>query len=41
MFVSFLMPHVDRGAGPLFHLIMLLQMSRFTPEDICFIGDDA
>lgn len=41
MFVSFLMPHVDRGAGPLFHLIMLLQMSRFAPEDICFIGDDA
>jgi hypothetical protein len=41
MFVSFLMPHVDRGAGPLFHLIMLLQMSRFAPDEICFIGDDA
>lgn len=41
MFVSFLMPHVDRGAGPLFHLIMLLQMSRFTPDETCFIGDDA
>lgn len=41
MFVSFLMPHVDRGAGPLFHLIMLLQMSRFAPGEICFIGDDA
>jgi predicted nucleic acid-binding Zn-ribbon protein len=41
MFVSFLMPHVDRGAGPLFHLIMLLQMSRFAPDEVCFIGDDA
>ena len=41
MFVSFLMPHVDRGAGPLFHLVMLLQMSRFAPDEICFIGDDA
>jgi hypothetical protein len=35
------MPHVDRGAGPLFHLIMLLQMSRFAPGEICFIGDEA
>lgn len=41
MFVSFLMPHVDRGAGPLFHLIMLLQMNRFSPDEICFVGDDA
>jgi len=41
MFVSFLMPHIDRGAGPLFHLIMLLQMNRFAPDEVCFIGDDA
>jgi peptidoglycan hydrolase CwlO-like protein len=40
MFASFLMPHIDRGAGPLFHLIMLFQMSRFAPEEICFLGDD-
>ncbi|MFC5480079.1 GT99 family glycosyltransferase N-terminal domain-containing protein [Massilia suwonensis] len=32
---------MDRGAGPLFHLIMLLQMSRFAPGEICFLGDDA
>jgi len=41
MFVSFLMPHIDRGSGPLFHWVMLAQMASFTPDDIAFIGDDA
>lgn len=39
MFVSFLLPKVDRGAGPLFHWVMLAQMSRFHPDEIAFLGD--
>ena len=40
MFVSFLLPYVDRGAGPLYHWIMLAQMARFSPEEIVFLGDE-
>lgn len=41
MFVSVLLPFVDRGSGPLFHWVMLAQMARFEVEDIAFIGDAA
>ena len=41
MFVSFLLPDVDRGAGPLYHWVMLAQMARFSPGDIAFLGDEA
>lgn len=41
MFISFLLPCVDRGAGPLFHWVMLAQMARMGPEEIVFIGDPA
>lgn len=40
MFISFLLPKVDRGAGPLFHWVMLAQMSRFSPYEIAFLGDE-
>ncbi|MHB1058748.1 MAG: GT99 family glycosyltransferase N-terminal domain-containing protein [Rhodanobacter sp.] len=39
MFVSFLLPKIDRGAGPLYHWVMLAQMSRFRPDEIAFLGD--
>ncbi|AHX16081.1 hypothetical protein CH75_24130 [Dyella jiangningensis] len=41
MFVSFLLPVVDRGAGPLYHWVMLAQMARFPPGDIVFLADEA
>jgi hypothetical protein len=41
MFISFLLPGVYRGAGPLFHWVMLAQMARFSPENVAFIGDSA
>ncbi|WP_225780859.1 hypothetical protein [Xenophilus sp. Marseille-Q4582] len=41
MFVSVLLPFVDRGSGPLFHWVMLAQMARFEVEDVAFIGDSA
>lgn len=40
MFVSFLLPLVDRGAGPLFHWVMLAQMASFAPDEIIFLGDE-
>lgn len=40
MFVSFLLPKIDRGAGPLYHWVMLAQMSRFRPDEIVFLGDE-
>jgi hypothetical protein len=40
MFVSFLMPHIDRGLGPLFEWVMLLQAARFRPDELVFIGDE-
>ena len=41
MFVSFLLPDVDRGAGPLHHWVMLAQMARFPPGDVVFLADAA
>lgn len=41
MFISFLLPCVDRGAGPLFHWVMLAQMARMGPEEVVFVGDPA
>lgn len=41
MFVSFLLPDVDRGAGPLYHWVMLAQMARFSPGEIVFLADEA
>lgn len=40
MFVSFLLPYIDRGYGPLFHWVMLRQLSAFGPEQIAFIADE-
>ena len=40
MFVSFLLPHIDRGHGPLFEWVMLLQASRFRPGELAFVADD-
>jgi len=41
MFVSALLPFVDRGSGPLYHWVMLAQMARFEPGELAFIGDQA
>lgn len=41
MFVSFLLPDVDRGSGPLYHWVMLAQMARFSPREIIFLADEA
>lgn len=41
MFVSFLLPYIDRGAGPLYHWIMLAQMAKFSPGEIVFLADRA
>ena len=38
MFISFLMPFVDRGSGPLHHWVMLSQMAGFGIKNIGFIG---
>ena len=40
MLISFLLPDVDRGSGPLHAWVMLAQMAAFGPEEIGFIGDD-
>ena len=31
-FLSFLLPYIDRGQGPLFHWVMLMQAASFPPE---------
>lgn len=41
MFVSFLLPFAERGAGPLHHWVMLAQMARFHPDEIIFVADAA
>ena len=41
MFVSFLLPFAERGAGPIHHWVMLAQMARFGSDEIVFIADDA
>jgi len=40
MFVSFLMPYIDRGQGPIFHWVMTAQLAKFGPEEVIFIADD-
>ncbi|MFD0725314.1 GT99 family glycosyltransferase N-terminal domain-containing protein [Lysobacter brunescens] len=40
MYLSFLMPYVDRGSGPLFRWVMLAQMAAFEPHEIAFIADE-
>ena len=40
-FVSFLYPLIDRGHGPLFRWLMLMQMDRMDPGAVSFIGDAA
>lgn len=40
-FVSYLYPYIDRGHGPLFRWLMLLQMDRMDPGAVCFLGDAA
>jgi hypothetical protein len=40
MFVSFLMPYIDRGQGPIFHWVMAAQLAKFGVENVAFIGDD-
>ncbi len=40
MYLSFLMPYIDRGSGPLFRWVMLAQMAAFEPHEIAFIADE-
>lgn len=39
MFISLLLPFVDRGAGPVHHWVMLAQMAKFGADEIVFISD--
>ncbi len=40
MYLSFLMPYIDRGSGPLYRWVMLAQMAAFEPHEIAFIADE-
>ena len=40
MFISYLLPFVDRGAGAPHLWVFLAQMARFDPSEIAFIGDE-
>jgi|WetSurMetagenome_2_1015567.scaffolds.fasta_scaffold116689_2 hypothetical protein len=40
MFVTFLMPYIDRGQGPIFHWVMTAQMAKFGPAELTVIADD-
>ncbi|MEF2155272.1 hypothetical protein V3390_03370 [Luteimonas sp. FXH3W] len=39
MYISFLLPFVDRGSGPLHQWVMLAQMAAWSPDEVAFIGD--
>jgi SAM-dependent methyltransferase len=39
-FVSFLLPYIDRGQGPVFHWVMLMQAASFQSGELVLIGDD-
>jgi tetratricopeptide (TPR) repeat protein len=40
MFISFFLPYIDRGQGPIYRWIMAAQLSRFRPEEIVLIADE-
>ncbi len=40
-FVSFLLPYIDRGQGPLYHWVMVMQAALFSSEEIAFISDES
>ncbi|HZL41831.1 MAG TPA: methyltransferase [Verrucomicrobiae bacterium] len=40
MFVSFLLPYIDRGQGPLFQWVMMLQAASIPPEELILVADD-
>jgi hypothetical protein len=40
MFISFLLPYIDRGQGPIFHWIMAAQAGKFRTGDLILIADD-
>ena len=39
-FVSFLLPYIDRGQGPISHWVMQLQAAMFGPQRVAFIADE-
>src|SRR5688572_8113906 len=39
MFLSFLMPYVDRGQGPIFQNLMLRQVAAFGPQQLTLVAD--
>jgi hypothetical protein len=40
MFVSFLLPYIDRGQGPIFHWIMMAQLSKLGADELILIADE-
>lgn len=40
-FVSFLLPYIDRGHGPLYQWVMELQAACLGADGVAFIGDDS
>jgi hypothetical protein len=40
MFISFLMPYIDRGQGPIFFWIMAAQAARLGPGEVLLIADE-
>jgi tetratricopeptide (TPR) repeat protein len=39
MFISFLMPYIDRGRGPIFSWIMAAQAAKFSLDELVIIAD--
>ena len=39
MFVSFLLPYIDRGQGPIFQWLMFKQLATLGSEQVAFIAD--
>jgi hypothetical protein len=39
MFISFLLPYIDRGQGPIYHWVSAAQVSRLGSENIVLIAD--
>ena len=40
MFASFLLPYIDRGQGPIYHWIMLMQAARFERGELALVADE-
>ncbi len=40
MFISFLLPYIDRGQGPIFHWVMAAQISKLGSEEVILIADE-